>query len=286
MNAPHLPHARSGIGLKGCHAGQVLADLPALGFVEVHAENYMVDGGPRHRQLERVRSHYPVALHGVALSIGGVEPLERAHLRALRALMDRYQPLHFSEHLAWSSHGGAYYNDLLPLAYNEGNLERVCRHVDETQEFLGVRMLLENPATYVGFVETDIDEAGFITEVVRRTGCGLLLDVNNAHVSCVNHGRDVLAYLRALPLAAVGEIHLAGFAEDRDAAGARLLIDHHGAPVDDAVWDLYRSVVAAIGPVPTLIERDNNLPPLADLLAEASCAAALQQDTLALKEAA
>ena len=272
--AGHLP-ARAGIGLKPQHYQDILDSPGELGFVEVHAENYMGAGGPMHHWLTRIRERHPLSVHGVGLSIGGVEPLDAAHLARLRILLARYEPEAFSEHLAWSSHGGAYLADLLPLAYDGRTLQRVCDHIDEVQIALGRRMLLENPATYVEFADSTMSEAEFITEVVRRTGCGLLLDVNNAYVSAVNHGRDAAAFLAALPLEAVGEIHLAGFAVDRDAAGAPLLIDSHGSPVADAVWTLYEGVLQRIGPVATLIERDNDVPDFATLAAEAARAEAL-----------
>lgn len=264
--------ARAGLGLKSQHYQAILASLPAVGFFEIHAENYMVAGGPFHHYLGQIRQHYPLSLHGVGLSIGGAEPLDSQHLQRLAALLERYEPAVFSEHLAWSSHGATYLNDLLPVAYDEPTLARVCEHVDHTQTVLKRRMLLENPATYVEFTASSLGEAAFIREVVQRTGCGLLLDVNNLYISCINHQRDVQAYLSELPLHAVEQIHLAGFAEDQDSSGARLLIDSHGAPVDDAVWQLYAELVARLGPLPTLIERDNDVPPLEHLLAEAQMA--------------
>lgn len=271
-----MPHgrlpARGGLGLKPAHVPTILEQAPDVGFFEVHAENYFVAGGPLHHYLGRIREHYALSIHGVGLSIGGEGPLDHAHLATLKALLDRYQPQAFSEHLAWSSHGGHFLNDLLPLPYTNATLKRVCAHIDQAQEMLGRRLLLENPSTYVEFAASTWDEADFIAEVVRRTGCGLLLDVNNAYVSCTNHGRDAHAYLARLPLHAVGEIHLAGFTEDWDGADARLLIDTHGAPVDDAVWALYRYTLRHTGPAPTLIERDQNLPPFAVLLAEAHAA--------------
>lgn len=267
--------ARAGIGLKPQHFREILASSPDIGFFEVHAENYLVDGGPFHHYLGRIRERYPLSIHGVGLSIGAEQPLDEAHLGRLAALIRRYQPESFSEHLAWSSHAGVFLNDLLPLPYDVATLARVCDHIDRAQERLQRRLLLENPATYVEFATSTLDEAEFIGEVVRRTGCGLLLDVNNAYVSCVNHGRDPLAYLDALPLEATGEIHLAGFAEDRDGAGARLLIDNHGAPVDAAVWSLYAHALRRCGPLPTLLERDHDVPPLPVLLAEAAQAEAL-----------
>lgn len=267
-SAARLP-PRAGIGLKAQHVREILDTGTDLGFFEVHAENYMVDGGPFPAHLERIRERYALSIHGVGLSIGGESPLDAAHLDRLAALLDRFQPQSFSEHLAWSSHGGAYYSDLLPLAYDRATLQRVCDHVDQAQQRLGRRLLLENPSTYVEFERSTMDEATFLHEVVQRSGCGLLLDVNNAYVSTVNHGRDALAYIQALPLDAVGEIHLAGYAEDVDAAGARLLIDSHGAAFDPAVWALYEAVLDLAGAQPTLIERDHDLPPLAVLCAEA-----------------
>ncbi|SDH64562.1 hypothetical protein SAMN05216603_111112 [Pseudomonas benzenivorans] len=265
---PRLPE-RAGIGLRSQHYQQVLDANPAVGFFEVHAENYLVAGGPFHHYLGLIRERYPLSIHGVGLSIGAQQPLDTEHLQRLAVLLERYQPQAFSEHLAWSSHGELFLNDLLPLAYDSATLERVCEHVDQVQTRLQRQMLLENPATYLEFTGSTMDEAAFIGEVVRRTGCGLLLDVNNAYVSSVNQHWDAQAYLHALPLAAVGEIHLAGFAEDRDAAGARLLIDNHGAPVDEAVWRLYAEVLQLIGATPTLLERDNHIPPLDLLVQEA-----------------
>lgn len=261
--------SRSGIGLKPRHFHEVLAGRPAVGFFEVHAENYMVDGGPFHHYLARIRSAYPLSLHGVGLSIGGEEPLDEDHLGRLARLIDRYQPQAFSEHLAWSSHGGMFLNDLLPLPYDRPTLQRVCEHVERTQERLRCRMLLENPSTYLEFAAATMSEPQFLREVVARTGCGLLLDVNNVYVGCVNRGEDPLAFIDALPLDAVGEIHLAGFARDADADGAPLLIDSHGSPVDDAVWSLYEAVLDRLGPLPTLIEWDSDVPALPALLAEA-----------------
>lgn len=260
---------RAGLGLKSEHFREVLQTRPDLGFFEVHAENYMVAGGPLHHFLGRIREQYPLSLHGVGLSIGGEGPLDVAHLQRLAALIERYQPQSFSEHLAWSSHGPVFLNDLLPLAYDEATLDRVCQHIDQVQSSLKCRLLLENPATYLAFETSTLDEPDFMSEVIRRTGCGLLLDVNNVYVSCVNHGRDPLAYLDALPLHTTGEIHLAGFAEDTDSLGERLLIDDHGAPIDDTVWQLYLKALERTGPVATLIERDNHVPAWEVLLAEA-----------------
>lgn len=279
--------ALAGIGLKDEHALPLLEGAAAVDFLEIHAENYFVAGGPRLRRLERLRERLPLSLHGVGLSIGGEAPLDEAHLDALAALLQRFEPRWFSEHLAWSSHGGTWLNDLLPLPYDDATLQRVCEHIDRVQTRLRRRMLLENPSSYVAYERSTWDEGAFIAEVVRRTGCGLLLDVNNAYVSGVNHGRDPWALIEALPVDAIGEIHLAGFAEDRDAAGDRLLIDHHGAPVDAAVWALYQRTLERLGPRPTLIERDNEVPALPVLAAEAAHArAAMRTLGAALREAA
>ena len=265
---PGLP-LRAGLGLKNEHFIEVLETSPDIGFFEVHAENYMVAGGPFHHYLGLIREHYPLSLHGVGLSIGGEGPLNREHLARLAALIERYQPHSFSEHLAWSSHGPVFLNDLLPLAYDAATLQRVCEHIDQVQSTLKRPMLLENPSTYLQFQHSTLDETDFISQIIRRTGCGLLLDVNNVYVSCINHQRDPLAYIDALPLFAVGEIHLAGFAEDTDSLGDRLLIDDHGAPIDNEVWQLYEQVLTRVGPVPTLIERDNQVPAFHVLQAEA-----------------
>jgi uncharacterized protein (UPF0276 family) len=266
---PGLP-ASAGLGLKPEHYGEILASRPALGFFEVHAENYMGDGGPPHRWLEAIRDAYALSLHGVGLSIGGPEPLDRAHLHRLRRLVERYHPESFSEHLAWSTHEGAFLNDLLPLPYTPDTLATVADHVAETQDALGVRMLLENPSTYVVFADSTIEETDFLREVVRRTGCGLLLDVNNVMVSAVNHGLDPDAYLARFPVESVGEIHLGGYDEARDDDGERLLIDAHGSPVSPDVFALYERTLALTGPLPTLVEWDNDVPPLATLLEEAA----------------
>lgn len=273
------PPPRSGLGLKPEHFRTILDTLPELGFFEIHAENYMVDGGPFHHYLTQIRNHYPLSIHGVGLSIGGQGALDEAHLDRLAALVARYDPLLFSEHLAWSSHGQVFFSDLLPAPYDAACLQRVCDHIDRVHERLRRRMLLENPATYVEFATSTMTEGEFIGEVVRRTGCGLLLDVNNAYVSCINHGRDPAAFIDTLPLAATAQIHLAGFDQDADAAaaGEALLIDSHGAPVAQAVWALYRSALHRTGPVPTLIERDHDIPAFPVLLAEARQAEALLQ---------
>jgi uncharacterized protein len=268
----HTLPTRAGVGLKPEHFQEILATRPDISFFEVHAENYMVPGGPFHHYLTRIRERYPLSIHGVGLSIGADAPLNIDHLNALAVLLKRYQPESFSEHLAWSTHSEVFLNDLLPLPYNTATLQRVCDHIDQVQTHLGRRMLLENPATYIEFTASTWDEAAFLSEVVRRTGCGLLLDVNNVYVSSVNHQRDAKAFIRALPLAQVGEIHLAGFAEQVDGNNDRLLIDSHGAPVAQAVWDLYAFTIGRTGPVATLLERDNDIPTWPVLLAEANLA--------------
>lgn len=261
--------ARAGLGLKPEHYRHILAERPDVGFFEVHAENYMGAGGPPHRYLEAITERYPLSLHGVGLSIGAAKPLDQSHLRRLRDLVDRYRPQCFSEHLAWSTHDAGFLNDLLPLPYTGETLARVADHVDEAQQAIGRRLLLENPSTYVLFEESTIDEIDFLDSVAERAGCGLLLDVNKVMVSAVNHRLDPNAYVDRFPVERVGEIHLAGYDEAADDAGERLLIDAHGSPVENDVIELYRRVLARTGPVPTLIEWDNDVPDFPTLLAEA-----------------
>ena len=226
-------------------------------------------GGAPHRRLDAIRELYPLSLHGVGLSIGSPGPLDRAHLQRLAAVARRFEPTLVSEHLAWSTHEGAFLNDLLPLPYTDETLARVSEHIDEVQNVLGRRMLLENPSTYVVFAESTWAETDFLREIARRTGCGLLLDVNNVFVSAVNHGFDPELYLADFPLSAVGEIHLAGSADDTDDVGLPLLIDAHNSPVRDAVWSLYSSTIRRLGAKPTLIEWDNDVPAWPTLLDEA-----------------
>jgi uncharacterized protein (UPF0276 family) len=260
---------RAGLGLKPEHYETILAIKPDVGFFEVHAENYMGAGGPPHRYLEAVADLYPLSLHGVGLSIGAARDLDREHLKRLRDLIDRYRPQSFSEHLAWSTHETGFLNDLLPLPYTAETLARVVDHVDETQQWLGRQMLLENPSTYLLFSESTIEEVDFLTEIADRTGCGLLLDVNNVMVSAVNHGLDPVAYIDRFPIELVGEIHLAGYDETVDSVGDRLLIDAHGSTVRTDVVELYRHTLSRSGPLPTLIEWDNDVPDFASLRAEA-----------------
>ncbi|WP_226581523.1 MNIO family bufferin maturase [Acuticoccus sediminis] len=278
--------ARSGVGFKLAHADAILEGPARIGFVEIHAENFMGDGGLPHRALSAVRERMPVSLHGVGLSIGGEGPLDRAHLARLAAVARRYEPGLVSEHLAWSTHEGAYFNDLLPVPYTEATLARVVAHIDEVQSALGRTMLLENPSSYAAFEASTMDEETFIRRIVAATGCGLILDVNNVVVSATNLGASPLAYIDAFPLEAVGEIHLAGHAEDADAAGAPLLIDAHDRAVPPSVWSLYKTVIARIGrPVPTLIEWDNDVPDFATLAAEAEKADAAMAAALSARAA-
>ena len=263
-----------GIGFKRAHHEDLRSTPNQLGFIEVHAENYMGDGGPPHAQLSMLRDRYALSIHGVGLSIGGSGPLDRDHLARLKRLCDRYAPESFSEHLAWSSHGGAFLNDLLPLPYDDRTLSTVCDHIDQVQDKLGRRMLLENPSTYVTFQTSTLAETDFLRSIVARTGCGLLLDVNNVFVSCTNHRMDPRAYLAEFPLDAVGEIHLGGH-DAEDLPSGPLLIDAHGSPVADPVWTLYAETMARGGPRPTLIEWDNDVPEFPVLLAEADRAAAI-----------
>ena len=261
---------RAGVGLKPEHYAAILATEPDIGWFEIHAENYMGAGGPPHRYLTAIRERYPLSLHGVGLSIGAAKPLDKDHLGRLKALNDRYQPGLFSEHLAWSSHDTVFLSDLLPVPYDGETLARVADHIDEVQEAVGRRMLLENPSTYVAFEQSTMSEIDFLAEIVRRTGCGLLLDVNNIHVSATNQHYDPVAYLDAFPVDHVGEIHLAGYAPETDDNGDPLLIDAHDRPVDPAVLRLYERAVALAGPLPTLVEWDNDVPDWPTLLAEAT----------------
>ena len=257
-----------GVGFKPEHFEAIVDTRPQLGFFEVHAENYMGAGGAPHRRLDAIRERYPLSLHGVGLSIGSPGPLDQAHLQRLAAVAKRFEPALVSEHLAWSTHEGAFFNDLLPLPYTAETLGRVAEHIDEVQNALGRRMLLENPSTYVVFAESTWAETDFLREIARRTGCGLLLDVNNVFVSAINHGHDPDRYLADFPLSAVWEIHLAGYAEDTDEAGLPLLIDAHNSPIREAVWALYTATIRRLGATPTLIEWDNDVPVWPTLLNE------------------
>jgi uncharacterized protein (UPF0276 family) len=260
----------AGVGLKPQHYADILSGAPAIGWFEIHAENYMGEGGPPHRYLTAIRERYPLSLHGVGLSIGADRALDRDHLRRLRRLVDRYEPGLFSEHLAWSTHDSVFFGDLLPLPYTGATLRRVADHIDEVQETIGRRMLLENPSSYLAFLDSPMSELDFLAEVARRTGCGLLLDVNNIQVSATNLAFDPFAYVDSFPLHLVGEIHLAGYAPETDAlSGTPLLIDAHDRPVAPEVIVLYERVIARAGRVPTLVEWDNAVPDWPTLHAEA-----------------
>ena len=270
--APSLPLA-PGVGFKSRHFEAAMATPGPVRWLEIHAENYMGAGGRPRAQLRALAERFPVSVHGVGLSIGAEHGLDPDHLDRLATLLDWLKPQSFSEHLAWSTHDTAFLNDLLPLPYTPATLARVCAHIDEVQDRLGRRMLLENPATYLAFAEAQMAETEFLREIARRTGCGLLLDVNNVFVSATNQQTDPRAYLAAFPLDEVGEIHLGGHDCQADEHGAPLLIDSHGAPVADPVWTLYAETIGAAGPRPTLIEWDTDVPDWATLTAEAARAA-------------
>ncbi len=274
----HLLRPRAGAGFKPEHLSSILNEEPSAAFFEVHAENYMGKGGAPHAQLTRLRQDYPLSVHGVGMSIGAPGALDTTHLNRLKAVVDRWQPALVSEHLAWSTHEETYLNDLLPVPYTNEVLARVCNHIDETQSALARPILLENPSTYVQFDQCEMSESDFIREIARRTGCGLLLDVNNVFVSATNHGYSPVDYLDSFPLEKVREIHLAGHATEEDSFGNPLLIDAHDRPVADEVWELYRHVIALSGPLPTLIEWDNDIPDWSVLVAEMVAANAVLDD--------
>ena len=271
MKPSELPR-RAGVGFKPEHFAAIDAVSQPIGFFEVHAENYMGAGGPPHAQLGKLRQDYALSIHGVGLSIGSMQPLDADHLARLKIVCDRYEPESFSEHLAWSSHDTTFLNDLLPLPYTEATLAQVCAHIDEVQTLLGRQMLLENPATYLLFEESTIEEVDFLSEVARRTGCGLLLDVNNVFVAATNHRLDPRDYLKRFPVQQVREIHLSGHSETTDDAGAPLLIDSHDTPVKDPVWELYEELITRTGPIASLVEWDNDVPQWSVLRAEAEAA--------------
>jgi uncharacterized protein len=270
VNASALA-GRVGLGLRAPHVAEVVANRPAVAWWEIHAENHL-GGGPARRQLEAIRRDAPVSVHGVGLSPGTAEGPDRRHLARVRRLIDWLEPALVSEHLSWSIAGGAYLNHLLPLPYTEDSLAILCDNVEIVQAALGRRLLVENPASYLRFRHSPIAEPEFLAELARRTGCGLLCDVNNVYVTTQNFGLDARAYLAALPPSAVGEIHLAGHARN-DADGHTILIDDHGSRVAAPVWELYEHALARFGRVPTLIEWDTDIPPLETLLNEAEQAA-------------
>jgi uncharacterized protein len=274
VKSSKLP-CRSGVGFKPEHFSAINSERQPIGFFEVHAENYMGAGGPPHAQLSRLRDDYPLSVHGVGLSIGSAQAIDQGHLQRLNGLCKRYEPESFSEHLAWSSHDGVFLNDLLPLPYTDATLRRVVEHIDLVQSVLGRQMLLENPATYLLFEESTIPETAFLAEIVRRTGCGLLLDVNNVLVASTNHNLDPRGYLADFPMGAVREIHLSGHSELLDDTNEPLLIDSHDTPVTNGVWELYAEVISNTGQIASLIEWDNDVPDWSVLRQEAAAAQAI-----------
>jgi uncharacterized protein (UPF0276 family) len=264
-----LPTA-AGIGLRAPHVSHVLTVRPPVPWFEFHSENYFADGGPALAALDRIRVDYPLSMHGVGLSLGSTDPLDVAHLAKLKRLADHIEPARVSEHLCWSSVNGRHYNDLLPLPYTKEALDHVCARVGQVQDFLGREILVENVSSYVAFAESTLAEGAFVAAIAARTGCKLLVDVNNIYVNARNHGIDADEFLAAIPPAAVAEIHLAGY----DATGP-CLIDTHGAPVSPEVWSLYERALQRFGPVATLIEWDTDIPEFAVLLREAATAQAM-----------
>ncbi|MDE2299452.1 MAG: DUF692 domain-containing protein [Burkholderiales bacterium] len=265
--------AAAGIGLRFRHHREVLDMRPDVAWFEVHTENYMGGGAPI-RTLEAIRRDYPVALHGVGLSLGSAHGLDATHLAGIREVVRRVEPGLVSEHLSWSATSGLYLADLLPLPMTDEALDVVCRHVEQTQSFLQRRILIENPSSYLLYTHSTIPEWEFLAEVAQRTGCGILCDVNNIHVSACNHGWDASAYLAGLPVASIGEIHVAGHSLQRLDGGRSIRIDDHGSAVAPPVWSLYAQALARFGPLPTLVEWYTNVPPIEVLRVEAAKAAA------------
>jgi uncharacterized protein (UPF0276 family) len=266
----------AGIGFKPQYLAEALASPAAGLWFEVHPENYMVAGGPRRAMLRALREARPLSFHGVGLSLAGAAEPDRAHLERLKTLVDDFKPALVSEHLAWSRDGITYFPDLLPFPRTFEAFQRIARNIDIVQNAIGRQILVENPSLYVRLDGNDLSETDFLGRLVKRTGCRLLIDVNNVFVSAANLGFDAFAYLDALPADAIGEIHLAGHTPDPE-HGASLLIDSHDSPIAEEVWALYEYLLARTGPVPTLIERDGNLPPFAELIAERDRAALIMR---------
>jgi len=269
--------ALAGVGYKPVHLDEILANPYSVSWLEIHAENYMGDGGPQLAQLRYLRERFPISCHGVGLSIGSEGPLDSEHLTRLKKLVDWLSPALFSEHLAWSTHDGGFLNDLLPSPYTEATLKTVADHIDQVHDVIGRQMLLENPSVYVMFEQSTMGEIEFLTEIVKRTGCGLLLDVNNIYVSNTNQQTSSEEYITAFPVEHIGEIHLGGHDAQVDDYGDPLLIDSHNNPVVDPVWKLYESLINRIGPLPTLIEWDNDIPEWSVLANEARLADVILQ---------
>jgi hypothetical protein len=260
--------AQAGIGLRAEHYSNMLETRPSIGWLEVHPENYFGAGGKPRYFLHKLRAHYPLSFHGVGLSLGSTDPLNQAHLGRLKELIQDFQPALVSEHISWGSVGERYLNDLLPLPYTEEALDHMVQRVSQVQNFLGRQILVENVSSYLQYRVSSIPEWEFVAEVAKRSGCGILLDVNNIYVNARNHGFPAKAFLEAIPRAPVQEIHLAGFTVNRLGEG-EILIDTHNQRVCEDVWQLYAQAVQRFGPVPTLIEWDADLPALDVLLAEA-----------------
>lgn len=260
--------SRAGIGLKAQHYREILDTLPAVGWFEVHTENYMGAGGAPHHYLSAIRENYPISLHGVGLSLGGADPIDQAHLVRTKTVIDRYEPALVSEHLAWSAFDDMHFNDLLPVPRTRETLEVVANHIDEVQDFLGRQILIENPSTYLAFDRDCMSEPNFLIALAKKTGCRLLIDVNNVYVSAINHGFDPALWLSEIPAHLVEEIHLAGHTIEQ-VGSDQICIDDHGSEVSQIVWSLYEDFIKRIGPRATLIEWDNNIPTLSDWMNEA-----------------
>jgi len=294
MSMPRLLHsslpALAGVGFKPDHFRAIEVEPQPIGFIEIHAENYLGAGGPPHAQLNRLRSDYALSIHGVGLSVGSPQALDKNHLARVKQLCDRYQPESFSEHLAWSSHDGVFYNDLLPIPYTQERLDQVVAHVDQIQSAFKRRILIENPASYLLFEDSEIPETDFLAEIARCTGCGLLLDITNVFVAAYNHRQDPHAYLADFPFDHVGEIHLSGHVIARNFPDmpddVTLALDAHAEAVAEPVWELFAGIIAQKGPLPTLVEWDNHVPDWPVLRREAERAGAILDAASTRREAA
>jgi len=257
------PYLGYGLGLRSDHYEDVLQDKPAVDWFEILSENYMVDGGKPLYYLDKIREHYPMVMHGVSMSIGSVEPLNRDYLKRLKSLIKRVEPVWFSDHLCWTGVDGVNLHDLMPLPYTEEAIQHVADRVSQVQDYMGRRMLLENVSSYITYNDSQISEWEFLSEIAERADCLILLDINNIYVSAYNHNFDPLTYLEAIPVERVYQFHLAGHTREQD-----LIIDTHDHPIADPVFELYARAVARFGRVSTMIERDDNIPPLPELLEE------------------